>query len=73
MKSTLSIMGIKGHEQKKWDPETGEGVTDAKAAFDNAKEHMAMFEKGADGEHERIREFNPNAREIIAVPQLAGG
>lgn len=71
--SALRILNSKGDEEVNW-------AVDDEAAQDAAKEKFmelvnrghAMF-KIENGDSEKIKSFDPNAAEIIAVAPLVGG
>jgi hypothetical protein len=71
----LCVMGPSGHERHEWDPETGEGVPEAAAAFASSqKKGMLMVERaGGETEYTRVTSFDPKAKDLLAMPPLAGG
>ena len=80
-KHTLACMDKTGDTKVVWDPHDEESVAEARRTFNMLKKkNFAFFRqkgsKGNVGSSEKgkvIREFDPDAREIIAVPPLAGG
>lgn len=71
MKGVLRVLSRNGDDEYPWENE--KTAEDAKRMFDDliVKRHAA-FAKRVDG-HERIKEFDPNAEEIIMVRPLVGG
>lgn len=68
---------IEGDDHVTWDPEDPKSVEKAKAKFDKAikKGHKAfkvVYEK-VQKTGEQIHEFDPAHKEILLVPQMAGG
>lgn len=73
---TMKIMDpLAGHKYVPWDPADPKSVAKAKKAFDKAiKQGKRAFRT----EHrlvpgEMVTEFDPSHRELLLVPQLAGG
>lgn len=72
---TLRVLNRKGDVATVWRPEVVAETMIAKAEFDRlvAEGHL-MFETPAPGKTpEQVREFNPNAFEIVATPRFVGG
>jgi hypothetical protein len=71
---TIRWMCSEGDRQVTW------SVTDA-ASLDSAREMVerafaegrGVFRIGEDGVGERLHEFDPQAREIVVIPQIKGG
>jgi hypothetical protein len=72
----MRVMGKPGDTRVAWDPANTEEVRHARQMFDDLvrdKRYAAfrIAEPGARGE--RITRFDPDAREILMVPPVAGG
>jgi hypothetical protein len=71
MKGILRVLSSRGDDEYAW--EDRKSTAAAKKVFDDLiAKHHAAFAKKDDG-HERIKEFDPNAKEIIMVKPLVGG
>lgn len=72
--STLHVMDRTGDSRIEWNPDVQAEVDMAQAAFKAAKDKKYLTYKiNGDGERELIREFDPRAARIVAVPQTQGG
>ena len=68
----LIVMGSNGHTE--WAVEDAEAVAVAERILgEYLAKGAAAFAVAPDKTSERIREFDPNAYEIIVVPRIAGG
>lgn len=69
----LRRMGKQGDVPTKWELNDEGSIQVARERFDDAmKNRMLAFDMD-EGEGSRIKEFDPNAREIVLIPQIAGG
>jgi hypothetical protein len=80
--AVLRIMNSSGDRSVKWDrgkvqvgdPEAIAAIKEAERLFEEAKARGATGFKVAPGKPaERIERFDPEAEQIIVVPQVAGG
>ena len=72
----MRIMGAKtGDTEATWDPTNLRSTKDAKGVFDKnlGRGLLAFAPGGDDGGSVRLREFDPNAQEIIFTKQFVGG
>lgn len=72
---TLAALDPTGHVQESWDPANADEVAHARSTFDlfRGKGYLAYRVTGAGGQGEQLREFDPQAREIVLTPALRGG
>jgi hypothetical protein len=72
---TLHVIDATGDTQTVWDSTVAEDVETVRGIFEATKEqgHLAytVDEGGATGEV--IRDFDPEAHQIVMTPQLVGG
>jgi hypothetical protein len=69
----LRRMGKQGDVPTKWELDDNGSIQVAEERFNDAiRNHMLAFNMDA-GEGERISKFDPNAKEIVLIPQIAGG
>lgn len=71
----MRVMGSGGDYKVVWDPEDADEVATAKKAFDDLRKkgHNA-YEVGRKGKQgDLIREFDPEAGQIILAPPMQGG
>ena len=69
----LRRMGKQGDVPTKWELDDEGTIKVAESRFNDAiKSGMLAFNMD-EGEGERIRTFDPKAREIVLIPQIAGG
>jgi hypothetical protein len=71
----MHVLDRTGHSTTSWDPDSEVEITIARETFDalRAKNYRIFRVKG-DGElGVRMETFDPQAGEMIAVPQLQGG
>lgn len=77
-RGVLSVPGATtGHTEITWDPDNEAEVAVARAAFDAAKAGGLRAYRRGDGEHGTvggvIKEFDPDAGEIVIIPRPVGG
>ena len=72
---TLFIMDGTGDTRITWDPTNATEVEMAREAFEKAKEnrYLAYTTDRAGNKGEVIRDFDPEAGDIVMSPQLVGG
>ena len=72
---SMSVMDSTGHSKIDWDPSDPESVSDAEQMFDDLTEkgYAAFRIKYEASQGEQIKDFDPDAHELIMVPPLAGG
>lgn len=66
-------LGSNGDTAVMWKPESKAEVKAAESAYDAARKAGLATYEVKDGESELIREFNPNAEEIVAFAPIVGG
>jgi hypothetical protein len=73
--SVLKVLDETGDTRITWNPRVRAEVDAARAHFNAMKEkrYLAYRVGDDDGRGEVIREFDPEAREIIMHPQMQGG
>ena len=72
--SSIHVLDRSGDLEHKWDPGDPDGVKIARDVFKSAqKKRMLIYKVGRQGDREQIREFDPEAKHIVAIPQLQGG
>jgi len=72
--SSIHILDHSGDLEHKWDPGDPDSVSIAREVFAKAqKKKMLIYKVGRQGDREQIREFDPEAKHIVAIPQLQGG
>lgn len=71
----LTILDHTGHSEMKFDAATKSGISEAMQKFEQLVGGSGHTAAGlyADGRKEIIRNFDPNAQEIILMPRLKGG
>ncbi len=70
----MSVMGKRGDSVITWDPKNEESTKTAKQAFETiTRQGMQPYLADGTGRGEAIREFDPEAREIIFTPPMSGG
>ncbi len=75
----LRVLNSMGHTEVAWDVKAGDqetqaAVKEAEQIFQEAVANSGMaFKVEADGQTQRIREFSPEAEQIIIVPRAVGG
>lgn len=68
-----------GHSTVTWDPEVEEAVREAQRVFNETmngsttSRYAYKVPHGGVGEAQRIREFDPNAKEIYIIAPMVGG
>ena len=75
-KSVLRVLNRKGDQAlAEWTPGVKKEEKEAETKFDGlAKQGYLMFAVDAPGKaKEQVRQFDPSAYEIVAVPQFRGG
>lgn len=75
-KHIMYVLSNQGDTQVEWDTDIEETVKKAEGEFANYVQNLrfAAFAGGAGVETpEQIRSFDPNAEEIVMVPQIVGG
>lgn len=75
MQNEMNVLDNNGHTSIKWDTDNTDEVATAKAAFQALREKgYRAFLVGRFGRQgERLDDFDPDAGEIMMVPQLRGG
>lgn len=75
MTSILKVMGpTDGDKRLEWDPENEHSIVLAKDMFEKAlKEGKRAYRITNGRKGQPITEFDPNAKEILLVPPVAGG
>ena len=69
----LRRMGKQGDIPTKWELDDQGSVQVATERFNEAlRNHMLAFNMD-EGEGQRISTFDPSAKEIVLIPQIAGG
>jgi hypothetical protein len=73
--NTLSVIDGSGDTKHTWDPSKPDEVAAVKATYDalRKKGYMAFAVTDAGGRGTAITEFEPQLREIIMAPPIAGG
>lgn len=73
--NTMNTLDSTGDTRIEWDPTVKVEVDMARKAFNAVKKKQYLIYKlDADGSQgELMREFDPSAERIIAVPQTVGG
>ena len=67
-------MCSEGDTQVAWNETDAASLDRAREMIDRAfAEGRGVFRIGADGVGERLRTFDPTAREIVVIPQIKGG
>lgn len=75
MHGTMNVMDKTGHSTTSWDPSVSVEVAAARATFNTLTGRgYRAFKVGEEGERgQRLESFDPQARQMIMVPQLQGG
>jgi hypothetical protein len=75
MMSVLKIHSIRGDDEFEWDPAVDdERLRRAREQFASARERQYFaYSRSENGDTQVIREFDPNAREILMAIPLLGG
>lgn len=75
MTGTLEVMDRSGDTKHTWNSDDANEVAAAKATFEALeKKGFRIFALGADDARgRRMKEFDPSAERLIAIPQLSGG
>lgn len=69
--SELRVMDETGDSRYPWTPEDS---ATAKEMFDSLKKRgYLLYEVQGEGRGTVIREFNPEAKTVVAVPRIVGG
>ena len=70
----MRILGKEGDVESRWDPNNAKSLQKALEKFTELHEtrRMLAFETGSEGST-LVKEFNPNAQEIVFTPQFQGG
>lgn len=73
--SVLKVLDHTGDSRLEWNPRNRDEVDAARAHFDTmkAKGYLAYRVDENNEAGEVIKQFDPNAREIIMSPQMVGG
>jgi hypothetical protein len=67
-------MSHEGDTQVAWDRTDTESLDRARTMIERAfEEGRGVFTVDEEGVGVRMREFDPNAREIVVIPQIKGG
>ena len=71
----MRVMGRKGDTRVEWDPKVPAEVEQARKTFEAYKDKgFAVFAVTRHGDKgKQVRDFNPDAEEILFVPPIAGG
>lgn len=71
----MNIMDLSGHSKIEWDPDDPESVENARKMFDDLLEkgYAAFRVKYVADKGENVKEFDPEAHELLMVPPMAGG
>jgi hypothetical protein len=70
----LIVMDHTGDSRHQFDPSDEVSVSDARARFEMLKEAGYTADKRTSNDSsERIRQFDPTARETLLIPRLVGG
>jgi hypothetical protein len=71
----MLILDASGHTTKTWDPTDAASLQEVQAEFDKLVEngYAAFAAEVAGGPSRKIETFDPNAGELLMVPQLVGG
>ena len=71
----MNVPDKTGHTKISWNKNTPAEVEMARSAYDNAigKGYQAFSVRTDGTQGTRLREFDPNAQEIMMVPRLQGG
>lgn len=74
MRCRLSVMDSSGDRQVTWQPDNPSEVAAAKAIFDAVKRRgYLVYSQPAGGSGVAVRQFDPNAEDLIAVPPIVAG
>lgn len=75
MHGTMNIMDKTGHSTTSWDPSVSAEVAAARTTFNELTGRgYRAFKVGEEGVRgQRLEAFDPQARQMIMVPQLQGG
>jgi hypothetical protein len=74
VRNELCAMGPEGDTKTFWDPDNRDEVAVARATFDSLKEKgFLIYHATAKGRGELMREFDPHAGKLVAVPRVVGG
>jgi hypothetical protein len=69
--SELRVMDETGDSRYPWTPDD---TATARERFNSLrKQGYLLYEVGDDGKGTVIREFNPEAKTVVAVPRIVGG
>ena len=66
-------MGKQGDIPTKWELDDEGSVKQAQSVFDDAMRAKMLAFNMDEGGGEQIKSFDPKAREIVLIPQIAGG
>lgn len=71
----MQVMDPTGHTTTAWDPAVPAEVADARATFERmTAQGYQAFHVGRRGQQaERMTSFDPDAEQMILIPQLKGG
>jgi len=75
MQHELNVLDSNGHTSVKWNPDNDDEVDAARAAFNAMRDkgYRAFLVGRMGRQGERLDAFDPDAGEIMMVPQLRGG
>lgn len=75
MHGEMNVLDRSGHTSVKWDPDNRDEVETARAAFNALRDkgYRAFLVGRMGRQGERLDAFDPEAGEIMMVPQLRGG
>lgn len=73
--SEMQVMDPTGHTTVSWNPKNDNEVEAARKVFKKmTKKGYSAFRTGFAGRKgERLNEFDPDAKNLILIPQLVGG
>jgi hypothetical protein len=69
----IAVMNKEGDTRTSWNPADADSVAVAKALFERLRASGHMVYKTVEGESEIVREFDPQATDLVAVPRIVGG
>ena len=75
MRCKLSVMDASGDKEVTWQPDSPSEVAAARAIFDAVKRrgYLLYSQPAAGGSGVAVRQFDPNAENMIAVPPIVAG
>lgn len=75
MQNEMNVLDTNGHTSIKWNSNNDDEIATARAAFEalRGKGYRAFLVGRLGRQGERLDDFDPEAGEIMMVPQLRGG